>query len=132
MFVWTYRGLTLAGVGVRAKKIGPVSAKVYAAGFYVEKPSASALLKALAQDSKSIEDLAKNKQFEDTLAKGNFKKSIVLKMARTVGSDTMVSALADALKPRINIGSSSALQKFESILLAGLKEGGAKNNMVLR
>jgi len=111
---------------------GPVSAKVYAAGLYVDKPSASALLKALAQGSKSVDDLAKSTQFEDTLSKGSFRKSVVLKMARTVGCDTMVSALADALKPRIGGGSSGALAKFESILLDGLKDGGAKNNMVLR
>jgi hypothetical protein len=126
------KGLSLAGVGVRVKKIGPVSAKVYAAGMYVNKFAAMGTLKTAAASCKSASDLAKSKGFEDALVKGNFQKNIVLKMARTVGCDTMVNALADSLKPRLSGGSGAALEKFQSVLLEGLKDGGAKNNMVLR
>jgi hypothetical protein len=86
---------TLSGVGVRVKKIGPVAAKIYSAGFYVNKGAASAAVKKSVLSAKSAEALALDKGFEHALVKGNFQRSIVLKMARTVGSDTMVSALAD-------------------------------------
>ena len=38
-----FSGLSLAGVGVRVKKIGPVSAKVYAAGLYVNRGAATGI-----------------------------------------------------------------------------------------
>ena len=125
-------GLTLAGVGVRIKKIGPISAKVYSAGLYVDKAAVSRQLKPVITSKTDSNKLQSNKEYQKTLIKGNFPKSLVLKMARTVGSDTMISALSDALKPRINAGSQVHLSKFESILLDGLQDGGAKNNMVLR
>jgi hypothetical protein len=37
------------GVGVRVKKIGPIKAKVYSAGFYCNKLAAIASLKKLKQ-----------------------------------------------------------------------------------
>ena len=72
----------------------------------------------------------KSKSFANTLAKGNFDKNVVLKMARTVGSEKMVDALAESLKPRMAGGGGDALDQFQSILLKGLSNG-AKNNMVL-
>lgn len=52
-------------------------------------------------------------------------------MARTVGADKMSAALAESVRPRMK-GDVSALKSFQSILADGLKDGGAKNNMVLR
>jgi hypothetical protein len=51
-------------------------------------------------------------------------------MARTVGADKMSEALADSVRPRMK-GDTHALDSFKSILLDGLKEGGAVNNMKL-
>ena len=74
-------------------------------------------LKPAVESAKSAGDLAKSKKFEDALSKGNFDRNVVLKMARTVGSEKMVDALADSLKPRLKGGDDSALEKFQNILL---------------
>ena len=62
---------------------------------------------------------AKSKKFEDALSKGNFDRSVVLKMARSVGSEKMVDALAESLKPRLGGSNKDALDQFQNILLKG-------------
>ena len=115
---------------MRIKKIGPVAAKVYAAGLYVNKGAAQRALKPVVDTVNSAGDLAKSRRFEDGLSSANFDRSVVLKMARSVGSEKMVDAIAESLKPRIR-GDNAALNEFQSVLLKGLADGGAKSNMVL-
>ena len=43
-------------------------------------------------------------------------------MARTVGSEKMVDALAESLKPRMAGNGGDALNQFQSILLKGLAD----------
>lgn len=119
----------LVGVGVRVKVIGPIKAKVYATGIYAPRGQVSSKCKGIS--CKDSNDLAKSKAFSNAFVKSSFEKNIVLKMARTVGSEKMVDAIADAVKPRMKGKDSGALEKFQSILLNSLGEDGAKNNMVL-
>jgi hypothetical protein len=49
-----------------------------------------------------------------------------------VGADTMVNALADSVKPRLGSSDDKALDSFQSFLLNGLKNGGAKVDTTLR
>jgi len=72
--------LTLAGVGVRVKKIGPIKANVYAAALYVEKSALLASAKSIEASSAAM--LSKSKAFENALLSGNYDRNIVLKMAR--------------------------------------------------
>jgi len=58
-------------------------------------------------------------------------KSILLRMAREVGADTMISALSDSIKPRIG-ADLDALKKFEAILSESLAGGKVKNDMTFR
>ena len=53
-------------------------------------------------------------------------------MARTVGAETMVAALADSVKPAMGGKDSTKLKEFEGILLNSLKDTGAKNGMVFK
>lgn len=53
-------------------------------------------------------------------------------MARSVGADTMVQALAESVSPRMQGNDLSSLKKFEGLLLEALKGKGAVQNMVLR
>lgn len=110
--------LALAGVGVRIKKIGPVSLKIYAAGVYVDK--VAALLKS---KSFASHDISKSKEFDDMLVHGSFEKSVVLKMVRKITGEKMSSALADSVRPRMNGKDQQSLSKFQSILSTSLKDG---------
>ena len=47
----------MAGVGVRVKKLGPVSAKVYAAAVYLNKGAATGAIKCEIESAKSASDL---------------------------------------------------------------------------
>ena len=50
--------LSLAGVGVRVKQIGPIAAKVYSAGVYVDKAAIPAKCKGLkCQNEKELVSL---------------------------------------------------------------------------
>ena len=118
----------LAGVGVRVKTIGPVKAKVYSAGLYAPKGAVVSKCKGIKCDSAS--SLAKSKDFENVFVKPGFEKTIKLRMARTVGAEKMVDAISDSLSPRLNGKDPKALDRFKEILLDGLKDGGAKNDMV--
>mmetsp|Transcript_8022 Transcript_8022/g.13341 ORF Transcript_8022/g.13341 Transcript_8022/m.13341 type:complete len:220 (+) Transcript_8022:36-695(+) len=121
--------LSLAGLGVRIKSIGPIKAKVYSVGLYLDRAVAAAKLAKFEDvDEKS---LSHNRDFEKTLIDGDFEKSIVLRMARDVGADKMVSALADSVKPRLK-SDMGALKQFQTILSEALADGGAKNNMIFR
>ena len=59
-------------------------------------------------------------------------KVFELRMARNVGADTMVQALAESVAPRMGGTDLSSLKKFESLLSEALKAKGAAQNMVLR
>ncbi|KAJ1405090.1 chalcone isomerase [Ochromonadaceae sp. CCMP2298] len=121
--------LSLAGVGVRVKTIGPIKAKVYSVAVYLDKSLAISRL-AKFKGMPAIE-LANSRDFENSLINADCPKSIMLRMARDVGAEKMVSALAESVKPRI-AGDTSALKQFQAVLSEALKDGGAKNNMVFR
>eukprot|EP00904_Undaria_pinnatifida_P008074 jgi/Undpi1/4397/HiC_scaffold_17.g07754.m1 len=118
---------SLMGTGVRVKKIGPAGVKVYAVGLYVEEKGAAKELETHKGDD--AESLGKNDGFFSRVAKANFEKTLVLKMAREVQTEKMVSALAESVKPRLS-GSQGSLDAFQDILLKAVgKEGAAKAGM---
>eukprot|EP00596_Hydrurales_sp_CCMP1899_P001295 CAMPEP_0119033338 /NCGR_PEP_ID=MMETSP1177-20130426/387_1 /TAXON_ID=2985 /ORGANISM="Ochromonas sp, Strain CCMP1899" /LENGTH=115 /DNA_ID=CAMNT_0006990015 /DNA_START=495 /DNA_END=842 /DNA_ORIENTATION=+ len=51
-------------------------------------------------------------------------------MARKVAGDTMVGAVEESVRPRMKGRDLPSLVKFSSILSDGLKDGGAKNDMI--
>ncbi len=117
----TGSGLSLAGVGVRVKKlVGPVGVKVYAVGLYVDQAAAAKKL------SKFKGHKTGSKQLFQAVEAEGFDKIVLLKMARKVGAATLVNALAESVKPRLGKGSDAALAQFQEILLAGLKGGEAE------
>eukprot|EP01038_Epipyxis_sp_PR26KG_P004451 gene4451-6296_t len=133
--------LTLAGVGIRVKKIGPIKANVYSVGLYVDKSAVISKLKKLKQIG--IKQIPKSEEFIQSLTSGDFTRTIVLRMARDVSAVTMINALAESIKPRMiahdagiqgfssslkEIGDLKSLNKFQSILMSSLKNGGAKTN----
>jgi hypothetical protein len=59
------RKLTLAGVGVRVKQIGPIKAKVYSAAVYLDKGSVETKCKGLKCISEK--ELLNSKEFESTV-----------------------------------------------------------------
>eukprot|EP00752_Nemacystus_decipiens_P006542 g5893.t1 len=119
----------LMGTGVRVKKIGPAGVKVYAVGLYVEEKGAiKELERHKGEDGDS---LGKNEGFFSRVSKSKFEKTMVLKMAREVGTEKMVSALAESVRPRVS-GSSKPVDNFQEILLKAVgKEGAAKKGMQL-
>ncbi|CAN0187642.1 unnamed protein product [Scytosiphon promiscuus] len=118
---------SLMGTGVRVKKIGPAGVKVYAVGLYVDEKGAAKDLDA--HKGEDGEALGKNEGFFARVAKSNFEKTMVLKMAREVGTEKMVSALAESVKPRMS-GSKKTLETFQDLLLTAVgKEGAAKKGM---
>lgn len=126
-----YRKLELLGVGVRYKAFGPIKAKVYAVGYYVSNKLA--VLKSLKQSFNNAKDFISSNSFSSILnAQGSNDQAFVLKMARSVGADTMVNALAESVEPRMNGSDSDSLLSLRNLLLDGLKNGGAKTNMELR
>ena len=60
------RKLTLAGVGVRIKTIGPIKAKVYSAGVYLDKGSILPQCKGLK--CVSGKELLSSKEFITTVS----------------------------------------------------------------
>jgi len=100
------------GLGVRTK--GPF--KVYAVGLYGSRD-------ALVQNCKGCKS---SKEVLPLLEKFVQDGTLVLKMVRDVGSETMAGALSDAIKPRIK-GDSSALDKLRSVVVAALPTGCPKN-----
>mmetsp|Transcript_1987 Transcript_1987/g.2073 ORF Transcript_1987/g.2073 Transcript_1987/m.2073 type:complete len:214 (+) Transcript_1987:144-785(+) len=113
--------LTLAGVGVRVKKIGPLSVKVYAAGVYLDR--AASLLKLKNIPFKNEKDLTDSKEFSNMLIKDSGSKSIVLKMVRSVSGQKMADALAESVKPRMNGKELPSLESFKNILLTSCADG---------
>jgi len=73
------------------------------------------------------ETLLGSKAFFKAIRKAPFEKCFMLKMARTVGSDKMVNALADSIKPRMK-NEMEALTEFQGLLSAGLKGGSCTKN----
>lgn len=113
---------SLAGVGVRIKQIGPISAKVYAAGLYAPKGAVAAKVKAAK--CKSAADVLAHMNKASLMSDG----ALVLKMARDVKADTMAGALSDAIKPRMGGGDASGLEKLRKIIVDALPAGCAKNS----
>lgn len=115
-------GLSLAGVGVRVKKlVGPLAVKVYGVGLYVDEKAVGKRL------SKFKGHKTGSKQLFDALESDTtFDKLVLLKMARKVGAATLVNALAESVKPRLGKGNDAALTQFQDVLLAGLKGGEAE------
>mmetsp|Transcript_25025 Transcript_25025/g.32483 ORF Transcript_25025/g.32483 Transcript_25025/m.32483 type:complete len:149 (+) Transcript_25025:239-685(+) len=62
--------------------------------------------------------------FFRALRKGSSDKKVVLKMARTVGSETMANALAESIKPRMS-SDVGAVETFQDVLLKGLADDGS-------
>jgi hypothetical protein len=62
----TFRKVTLAGVGVRVKQLGPIKAKVYSAALYLDKATTSAKLKKLK--FLDIKKLSSSSDFEDLVS----------------------------------------------------------------
>lgn len=61
------KGLTLAGVGVRVKTIGPIKAKVYSVGLYLDKVATKQRLGACK--GMDAATLAKSHEFQKTVSK---------------------------------------------------------------
>ena len=59
------RKMTLAGVGVRVKQVGPIKAKVYSAAVYLDKGSVETKCKGLKCISEK--ELLNSKEFESTV-----------------------------------------------------------------
>jgi Chalcone isomerase-like len=112
--------LSLAGTGVRVKQIGPIAAKVYSAAMYVDKGDVASRFRASSRGS-----------VEDAVVEAKSAKAILLKMARTVGADTMVNAIGESVRPRMKGKDLAALSRFQSLLLGGLKHG-AKDKTLFR
>jgi len=108
----------LLGVGVRVKQVGPVSAKVYGVGIYSGKVD-----KAKTK-GKSISDL--KAILADVVTEG----TVVLKMARDVASETMASALADSVRPRLGGKDATSLAKFGTLIKEGAPYGCSKNTVL--
>lgn len=115
----------IAGTGVRVKKIGPISAKVYAVGLYVDERAVQSQLKSF--EAFPEESLVGSKAFYKAVRKAPFDKIFQLKMARTVGAEKMVNALAESVKPRMK-GEYGALSQFQELLSAGLSGGSCTKN----
>jgi len=108
----------LLGVGVRVKQVGPVSAKVYGVGLYSSKVD-----KAKAK-GKSVTEL--KTVLADVVTEG----TVVLKMARDVASETMASALADSVRPRLGGKDATSLAKFGTLIKEGAPNGCSKNTVL--
>ncbi|KAL1495522.1 hypothetical protein AB1Y20_016886 [Prymnesium parvum] len=97
-------------------------AKVYAVALYFE-PSAAARggadsLKPFVGSTAAA--LGKSNKFYDALIAGKFAKSLLLQFHRSVGSDTITTALKDSLSKKV---SSSVLRKFSDALGQALVGG---------
>jgi hypothetical protein len=129
--------LSLAGTGVRVKQIGPIAAKVYSAAMYVDKGDVASRFRASSRGS--VESRARTRRrgassrgsVEDAVVEAKSAKAILLKMARTVGADTMVNAIGESVRPRMKGKDLAALSRFQSLLLGGLKHG-AKDKTLFR
>jgi hypothetical protein len=108
----------LLGVGVRVKQVGPVSAKVYGVGLYSSKVDKA---KAKGKSASVLKTILAEVVTEGT---------VVLKMARDVASETMASALADSVRPRLGGKGSAELEKFGSMIKAGAPNGCGKNTVL--
>ncbi|CAI7795578.1 unnamed protein product [Closterium sp. NIES-54] len=87
------KDLSLLGTGVREKKLGPLAVKVYGVGVYAEPR----LLDVLA----GWKGKAADRAFFDAIASTPCEKSIVIVLARNVGSDQFWNALTEELAPRL-------------------------------
>lgn len=112
----------LAGVGVRVKQLGPISAKVYAAGLYAPKGEVSAKVKS--SKCTSAADVLAHMNKASLMNDG----ALVLKMARDVKADTMAGALSDAIKPRMGGKDAAGLEKLRKIIVDALPAGCVKNS----
>jgi len=107
----------LLGAGVRVKQIGPVAAKVYAVGLYSSRDSA---VKSCRGCKSAKEVLAR---LGDVVQSG----TVVLKMSRDVGAETMASALSEAIKPRMGGKDLKSCESLRVLVAGSLPKGCAKN-----
>jgi Chalcone isomerase-like len=110
----------LLGAGVRVKQIGPVAAKVYAVGLYSSRDSA---VKSCKGCKSAKEVLAK---LGDVVQSG----TVVLKMSRDVGAETMASALSEAIKPRMGGKDINSCESLRILVAGSLPKGCAKNTIL--
>jgi hypothetical protein len=81
-------GMSLLGVGLRARSIAMVKVKVYAMGLYVADSALGTELKGKAGTGELYRGVVE----------GDFKKKVVLKFLRDLSSDQIRDAFRDALK----------------------------------
>ena len=108
----TVGGVTqsLVGGGTRVKY---GVAKVYAVALFLEVRSASSSLRKFS----GAVAPTKQPKFYDAIIKGGFTKTLHIIMHRPVGSETMVSALNEALSKRV---SAAAVEIFREAFLKAL------------
>jgi hypothetical protein len=70
------------GANIVYVKTGPIKAKVYSVGVYLDK--GSLLLQCKDLKSLNVKELLACKEFENTVVEGDTDKRIVLRMARKV------------------------------------------------
>ena len=110
----------LLGAGVRVKQIGPVAAKVYAVGLYASRGHAV----SSCRGCKSVKEVLA--RLGDVVQSG----TVVLKMSRDVGAETMASALSDAVKPRMGGKDINACESLRKLVVCSLPKGCAKNTVL--
>ena len=75
------RGLKLAGVGARIKQIGPIKAKVYAAGLYLDKNAATKAVEKLKTGA--VKDFAESAELKSAVSL-NIPLSIICRFTNTL------------------------------------------------
>ena len=93
---------------------------MYAAGLYVDRAALGFRLGKYKEYS--IDKISQLDSFFEDMVNAPIDMTVVLKMARKVGSEIMVNSLAENVKPRLK-GSKAPLDELEDILLKGLKDG---------
>ena len=104
--------LSLLGVGVRVKKLGPVAVKVYSVGLYSDAPTVTKAVSKLQPGSES---------YYSAIAGAKAEKALHLKFARGVGTDKVADALA-------SVGGvpAKALSAFGTLLRDAIGANGVK------
>jgi len=110
-FKESVNGLPCLGAGVRAK--GPI--KVYSVAVYAPKGAVKSKLAKLK--GKDVGSLKASKLLEEAVVDGAQSKAIVIKLARTVGSEFFTSALSKSVGPRMGGKDADKLQAWKNLFL---------------
>lgn len=110
----------LLGVGVRVKQVGPVAAKVYGVALYSSKGK-------VFERTKGWSTAMVKSKLADVVTEG----TVVLKMVRDVASDTMASALADSVRPRLGGKGAAELEQLDALIKKGTANGCKKNTVLV-